>query len=476
MRFTFRRRRSALLLAVLFSFLVQSGWAQHPQRNDARLGWWQDAKFGLFLHWGLYSVAGGDWKGKRYRGNEHFMLYERIPLREYATLADSLTLARYDPEQWVKAAKDAGMRYIVITAKHHEGFAMFNSASSAYNIVQRTPYGQDPMVPLAAACRKYGLKLCFYYSLGRDWEDPDVPTNWPTKAGRSNSWDYPNEDAKDLSRYLERKVKPHLRELLTQYGPVGVIWFDTPELVTAEQSRELRDFVLALQPNCLVNSRVGNGLGDFEVAEQKLVAETTARPWEASITMSKGWGYNRHDTAYKSPELLVRNLIQVVSTGGNLLLNIGPTGAGELPARSLRHLAAVGRWMRINQEAIYGASPLPQSPQPVVAVTAESGGATLTANTMQDALNDVTPKTIVSDFRYTTKNGKTYLFARSWAPPLITVPAYAGAPIKRIRLLGSTKKVNWKLENSHLQLPVPADFNAEIPIYVFELKHRRAPR
>ncbi|WP_310393787.1 alpha-L-fucosidase [Hymenobacter sp.] len=469
----FRLRRGALILVVLLFFRASYGFAQQPLAAETRLGWWQDAKFGMFLHWGLYSVAGGDWKGKRYKGNEHFMLYERIPLKEYATLAAGLNPVRYDAEQWVRAAKDAGMKYIVITAKHHEGFAMFNSPSNDYNIVKRTPYGQDPMVPLAAACRKHGLKLCFYYSLGRDWEDPDVPTNWPVKAGRSNSWDYPNEDAKDLARYIERKVKPQLRELLTQYGPVGVIWFDTPELITAAQSRELREFVLSLQPNCLINSRVGNGLGDFEVSEQKLVAEVAAKPWESSITMSKGWGYNRHDTAYKSPELLVRNLVQVVSKGGNFLLNIGPTSAGELPAPSLQNLAAVGRWMRRNQEAIYGTSPLASADQPEAVAESAPPAA---ANTMKDALNDVTSKAITPDFRYTTKNGKTYLFARSWPPPLITVPAYAGRPIRRVRLLGDAKKLKWKLENGNLLLPIPADFAGEIPVYVFELEHQRAGR
>jgi len=232
--------------------------------------WFTDGKFGLFLHWGLYSQTAGDWDGHPTKGGEHFMLYERIPVKTYAKIADQFNPTAFDADRWVQLAHDAGMKYIVITAKHHDGFAMYNSAVSDYNIIRRTPWAKDPMLALAAACKKYGLKLCFYYSLGRDWENPDVPTNWPTKAGRSNTWDYPDEDAKDLSKYVENKVKPQLRELLTQYGPIGIIWFDTPELITKKQSQEIRDLIHSIQPQCIINSRIGNGLGDYAVVEQSL--------------------------------------------------------------------------------------------------------------------------------------------------------------------------------------------------------------
>lgn len=164
--------------------------------TEDNLHWFKDAKFGLFIHWGLYSQTAGEWKGHPTEGGEHFMLYERIPLKEYATIAKDFNPVKFDAKKWVRAAKHAGMKYLVYTTKHHDGFAMYNSACSDYNIVKCTPFAKDPLKELAEACKKEGIKLGLYYSLGRDWEDPDVPTNWPVKAGRSNTWDYPDEDSK----------------------------------------------------------------------------------------------------------------------------------------------------------------------------------------------------------------------------------------------------------------------------------------
>lgn len=242
---------------------------------------------------------------------------------------------------------------MVLTTKFHVGFAMYNSPSNDYNIVKKTPFERGPVKELAEARKKNGMKLGFYYSLGRDWEDPDVPTNWPTKRGRSNLVDFPDEDSKDFSKYFERKVKPQIRELLTQYGPVGVLWFDTPELISKAQSEELLELTKTLQPNCIVNNRIGNGLGDYYVSEQQISKEANPKPWEACITMSRRWAYNRHDTEWKSPELLVRQLVEIVSKGGNLLLNIGAKGDGTFPPESVERLTSVGNWMKINNEAIY---------------------------------------------------------------------------------------------------------------------------
>lgn len=433
--------------------------------------WFTDSKFGLFLHWGLYSQTAGDWNGHPTKGGEHFMLYERIPVKTYAKIADQFNPTGFDADHWAQMAHDAGMKYLVITAKHHDGFAMYNSAVSDYNIVKRSPWAKDPMKELAAACKKYGLKLCFYYSLGRDWENPDVPTNWPTKAGRSNTWDYPDEDAKDLNKYVENKVKPQLRELLTQYGPIGIIWFDTPELITKKQSQEIKDLIHSIQPDCIINSRIGNGLGDYAVVEQSLVS-TARKNWEACITMSENWGYNRHDTKWKSPELLVRNLIEVVSKGGNLLLNVGPKGDGTWPIESQENLRIIGHWMKTNGEAIYGTTVWSGVKQALHTVQSDNKATEKDKASMKDAVNDATSKEIVSDYRFTQKGKSVYLFVRSPSTAAIDIPelAKSSLEIKSLALLGSSSKVKWTQGRDALKLSLPTVKDKYIPIYVYKVE------
>ena len=347
-KLTLKRAGFALLACLMIAV------ANAQPADTTSLAWFRDAKFGLFLHWGLYSQTAGDWKGHPAQGGEHFMLYERIPLKEYARIADDFNPTEFDARKWAKDARRAGMRYVIITSKHHDGFAMYDSKCSDYNIVKCTPWGKDPMKELAEACRKEGLKFGFYYSLGRDWEDPDVPTNWPVKAGRSNTWDYPDEDAKQLPAYMKRKVIPQLKELLTQYGRIDFLWFDTPELTTKEMSREIRQLIHSLQPQCLINSRIGNGMGDYSIVEQKLTNQIDNRPWEVCLTMGKNWCYNRHDTVYKKPDVMIRHLADIVSKGGNLLLNIGPDGKGRFPTLTRPGMEAFHQWLKTNGEAMTG--------------------------------------------------------------------------------------------------------------------------
>lgn len=224
----------------LFTFDV------HAQKQDIsdKMTWCKDVKFGMFLHWRLYSKTADYWDVRKAKGKEHFMLYERIPWKEYAEIADDFNSVDFDTEKWVLTAKETGMKYFIITAKHHDGFAMYDSPSSDYNIVKREPYGKDPMKALVAACYKYDMKFGFYYSLGRDWQDPDVLTNYPEKVGRSNTWDFPDEDAKVFNNYFERKLKPQIKGHLTQHGEIDVLWFDTPELISVAESKVLRSFIL----------------------------------------------------------------------------------------------------------------------------------------------------------------------------------------------------------------------------------------
>ncbi len=300
----------------------------------------------MFIHWGLYAIPAGYWDGKEVPGiGEWIMNHAKIPVAEYEKLAAKFNPVRFDAEEWVAVAKKAGMKYIVITAKHHDGFAMFESKVSKYNIVDATPYHHDPMRDLARACQRQGIRLCFYYSQTQDWHEPD---------GVGNTWDFPDESKKDFNRYFQNKVIPQVRELLTQYGPIGLIWFDTPRNMTKEQSTQLANLVHTLQPDCLVNGRVGNGMGDYDSAgDNQISFAKGAREWETPVTLNDTWGFKRDDNHWKSPEVLIRQLATTVSEGGNYLLNVGPTAEGLMPRQSVQRLEEVGEWMKVNSESIY---------------------------------------------------------------------------------------------------------------------------
>lgn len=320
--------------------------------RDRRLKWFREARFGLMIHWGLYSVPAGEWKGKLIPGlGEWIMNRAHIPISEYEQLAPQFNPVKFDADAWVRMARDAGMKYIVITSKHHDGFAMYGSKASKYNIVDATPFRRDVMKELAAATQKYGLKLCFYYSQTQDWHEPDAV---------GNDWDFSPETKKDFARYLEEKVKPQVTEILTNYGPIGLIWFDTPRNITKEQSQELVDLVHKLQPDCLVSGRVGHGLGDYDSAgDNQISVGQVKRDWETPVTMNDTWGFKRDDQNWKPTNILIQQLVQVSSRGGNYLLNVGPTSEGLIPQPSVERLTEVGKWLKVNNEAVYGAAPSP---------------------------------------------------------------------------------------------------------------------
>lgn len=328
-----------------------------PARSTRRtaasdtLTWWREARFGLFIHWGLYAIPAGVWQGKRvpYIG-EWLMFREKIPVATYEKFAAQFNPRRFDAKAWVQLAKDAGQRYLVITAKHHDGFAMYDSASNPYNLVQRTPFARDPMQELARECRRQGIKFCFYYSQDLDWHHPD---------GAWNTWDY-DEKQKQPERYLREKVFPQLRELLTHYGPIGMIWFDTPLTITKDQSARIRRFVKKLQPSCLVSGRIGHGLGDYSLPRDNFLPSGRLNgDWETCATLNHTWGYKRHDHAWKNPATLITTLVDLASKGSNYLLNIGPDAAGVIPAASARRLRVIGAWLKVNGTAIYGSAPSP---------------------------------------------------------------------------------------------------------------------
>jgi len=338
--------------------------ATNDAAQNGRMAWWSEARFGMFIHWGLYSQWGCHYPGTNGElingGSEHMMQHLQIPLTNYAKIADIFSPTNFNADQWVSIAKDAGMKYIVFTTKHHDGFAMYDSPSSDFNIVKRTSWHRDPVKELADACRRQGLKLGLYYSLGRDWEDPDVPTEIKKDGKRrSNDWDWPDETKKDFSKYFERKVKPQITELLTQYGPVAVLWFDTPERISRAESRELADLIHKLQPDCIVNSRIGGGLGDYGVQEQKIPGGADTKPWETCMTLNGHWGYFLGDENWKPARTVITNLADIISKGGNYLVNVGPTGEGIIPRGAVDDLKQVGAWMKVNSESIYGTTASP---------------------------------------------------------------------------------------------------------------------
>lgn len=408
-----------LFLTLLATNLVaQSGSSDKALSEKERLRWFQDSKFGMFIHWGVYAKAGGEWKGEPTHA-EWLMLKSKISLAEYTEYAETFNPKKFDAREWVSIAKNAGMKYIVITAKHHDGFAMYDSESSEHDIIDVSEFNRDPLKELADECQKQGLKLCFYYSLGRDWEDPDVPTGWEGRTGwRSNLVDYPDESKKDLAKYLERKVKPQIRELLTNYGPVGIIWFDTYELVTKEQGQEIVDLIRSIQPNCIINNRVGPGLGDYKVNEQHIPEGNYMKPWESCMTMNNHWGYYKNDEEWKSEKELIQQLVDIVSKGGNLLLNVGPTGEGVIPDGSVERLAAIGGWLKANGESLYEAK--------ISSMSKPDWG------------------------RYTTRKGAVYAHVFDWPKD------------GRLKIDKSVKVLNaWLLENPEGEIEIEASRNGD---------------
>ena len=326
-----------------------------------RIQWFQQDKLGMFIHWGPYSALGGEWKGQHSPvgdGAEWIMQRFNIPVAEYRARAHEFNPVHFDADAWVALAKAAGMKYLVVTAKHHDGFAMYGSKVSQYNIVDWTPFHRDPLKELGEACKKAGIRFCVYYSHREDWDHPD---------GYGNNWDY-DRSKKNFVRYLEEKSKPQLRELLSNYGPLGLVWFDRG-MDTEEHAREFVDIVRRLQPRCLINGRVGNyGLdlmGDYQdMNDNGMPAGGLQEYWETPQTLNLTWGYSRFDQQWKTPADVIHRMVEIVSKGGNYLLNIGPMGDGTIPAPSVATLRKVGAWVQANSESIYGtsASPLPEQP------------------------------------------------------------------------------------------------------------------
>jgi alpha-L-fucosidase len=427
-----------------------------PVPVDTSLQWFIEGRFGLFIHWGLSTVLEGEWQGKPC--SMHAQNTEQIPLAVYVTLTNQLNPTRFDAMIWVRAAKSAGIKYIVYVAKHHDGFAMFDSPSDPYNITRATPFKRDPLKELSLACQKEGIVLCVYYSLGRDWHVPGVPV---PGRGRCNKLDFPDATQADMERYLDAKVKPQLRELLTQYGPIGAIWFDTPECVTRARSEELQKFILTLQPNCLINARIGNGLGDYDISEKFVPGGTIQKPWESCIPMSKEWGYCKWDDYWKSADELLRHLIDIVSKGGNFLLNVGPRADGMFPPPAVVRLKVIGDWMHLNGEAIYGTGPtcfgqeFSSTNQPNTSGI-DAMGAELKKKTSETPKHGYGGKLDVPQgWRCTTKPGKIYLMIFNWPTTGKFELAGLQSKVTNAYLLAGREQLKFNQTDSGVSISLP---------------------
>jgi alpha-L-fucosidase len=340
-------------LALCLTAALLAGTASAEDRN----AWFREAKLGLFIHWGLYSIPAGEWKGVDYAFvGEWIMKWARIPRREYETLARGFDPVKFDADAVAGLAREAGMKYVVITAKHHDGFAMFDSKATTYDIVDATPYKKDPLAALARSCAREGLRFGFYYSQAQDWHEANA-------AG--NDWDFTVPYAeRDPDEYLKSKALPQVSELLENYGPLGLIWFDTPTLLTREHVLGLARMVADKQPACLVNSRLGHGLGDYrQMGDNMVPSDVYEGDWEVPATLNDTWGFKTRDRHWKSAGNLVYRLVDVVSKGGNYLLNVGPAADGSIPVESVARLRDVGAWLAKHGESIYGAAHSPFSVQ-----------------------------------------------------------------------------------------------------------------
>ena len=362
-----KRLLSLLLLLLSLTTSAQKNYLTESKSDkDARMDWWRDATFGMFIHWGAYAVPAGNYKDKPVKGiGEWIMHNANIPIPEYEEYVKQFNPQDFNAKQWVAIAKNAGMKYIVITSKHHDGFCLWDSKVTNYDIMDLSPFKRDILKELSDACKEAGIKMCFYHSI-MDWHQPN--------AESKKSYTHQNTVNPDFAKYRENYLKPQLAELIKKYDP-AVIWFDgewIPEW-TEEQGKDLYNFLRNLKPNIIVNNRVGkarkglNGMnkyddaaGDFGTPEQEILEGTSDTDWESCMTINDTWGYKLNDKKWKASKVLIDNLIDIAAKGGNYLLNVGPTAAGIIPQESVERLKDMGDWLKINGEAVYATNSLKQ--------------------------------------------------------------------------------------------------------------------
>jgi len=421
--------------------------------REQRIQWWREARFGMLVCWGVYAIPAGVWKEHVYSTGyaEWIMFNEKISVREYEKLAGKFNPVKFDARAWATLAKQAGMKYMVLTTKFHDGFSMFKSELTPFNVVDATPFKRDITRELSNACRESGIRFGCYYSVDRDWYRPQGPGN---RYKQNNVWDYPDSKKEDFDRYFSRFAKPQIEELLTKYRP-DMLWFDEIDMKTDAQVEELYQSIRKLRPECIINSRIQDcrfpekippphcdyiTSGDNEILEKAPGFE-----WENPGSMNTGYGYNQNDNQWVEAREIVLRLVEIVSKGGNYLLNVGPTAEGIIPQASVDRLQEVGAWMKINQEAIYGTSPWKVAHE----------GPTGKSEASQDG-----EKAATLDIRFTAKGNSVYAICMAWPEKDVLIralgkEAFPGKKITAVRMLGSKDKIKWQQTAEGLSLSVP---------------------
>jgi len=412
---------------------------ESQEEFDDRMEWWRDATFGMFIHWGVYAVLAGIYKEEKIPNiGEWIMNTAEIPISDYEEFAKQFNPIKYDAEEWVRIARDAGMKYIVITSKHHDGFSLWDSQVSEYDVMDFALIKRDLLGELRDACDKYGIRLCFYHSI-MDWHHPDAQgTHYPTYNTQEKS--NPNFDI-----YVQNYLKPQVKELIENYSP-DVLWFDgewIPEW-THEYGVDMYKFVRNLKPEIIINNRVDKGrqgmqgmtktdqnyLGDFGTPEQEILEGTSSFDWESCMTMNDTWGFKSWDDNWKSAEMLIHNLIDITAKGGNYLLNVGPTAEGLIPQPSVERLAEMGKWLEVNGEAIHNTERYEKYKE-----------------------GEITYYTKSKDNQY------VYAIITAWPAENLQLTQVFPENDSEIRLLGYEPPLNWHIQDDMTIIEIPEELN-----------------
>lgn len=443
--------------------------ARRKQLNEVKrargvLKKFNEDKLGMFIHWGLYSVPSGSWEGKDVWGlGEWIMYHASIPRDKYAALAEKLAPAKFSAAEWIGIAKKAGMKYIVVTAKHHDGFALWKSRCSNFNIVDMSPGGLNILDELYAECKRQGIGFGLYYSHVIDWRDgwegeggyPGDPAKRDREKGNPmNTWDPPNVSRQD---YFNKKAYPQVKELLERYPNLYLMWFDywyEGKYLTPPEAFEFYRLVSELQPNCLVNSRLDghqdrHTIGDYITAGDDMILEPgQPMPWETPATLNNTWGYSERCNDWKGETELIHFIVNIISRGGNLLLNIGPRPDGSIPAETHTCFGYIADWLRANGEAVYGTS---------MWKTDKEGEASCHfGGTVERDEKGFKPNFTSSDIWFTAKVNTVYAIGLvSPADGKVLVKSMKGEKVKSVSLLGTDTPVSWELKPDGLHAALP---------------------